>query len=227
MKRFYREIDERSSSGREELLSVSHITGVTPRSLKSVSMFKAASYVGHKTCRPNDLVVNTMWAWMGALGVSRDHGIVSPSYAVYRPVDDASHVPEFVDLLLRSQIYISEYLRNSTGIRSSRLRLYPDVFLRLPMVCPPRSEQIGILSSISKQVAPIDDAIRRIEREMSLLREYRSGMTSDVVLGKIDVRSVGSTLPSSVATDDAELFSSELDLDNGESDDLLTEGGEE
>ena len=33
---FFREVDERSRTGEEELLSVSHLTGVTPRSQKSV-----------------------------------------------------------------------------------------------------------------------------------------------------------------------------------------------
>jgi hypothetical protein len=55
-------------TGEEELLSVSHTTGVTPRSQKNVTMFKAESYVGHKVARSNDIVINTMWAWMSALG---------------------------------------------------------------------------------------------------------------------------------------------------------------
>ena len=80
---YFREVDERSETGSEELLSVSHITGVTPRSEKIVTMFRAQSNVGHKLCRPGDLVVNTMWAWMAALGVTKQVGIVSPSYAVY------------------------------------------------------------------------------------------------------------------------------------------------
>ena len=82
---YFREVDDRSETGSEELLSVSHITGVTPRSEKNVTMFKAESNIGHKLCRPGDLVINTMWAWMAALGVARQFGIVSPSYAVYRP----------------------------------------------------------------------------------------------------------------------------------------------
>src|SRR4051812_47210164 len=69
-KYYFREIDERSLSGEEDLMSVSHVTGVTPRK-KSVTMFMAASNVGHKICRLGDLAVNTMWAWMGAMGVSR------------------------------------------------------------------------------------------------------------------------------------------------------------
>jgi hypothetical protein len=45
-KYFFREVDDRSDTGREELLSVSHVTGVSPRSQKNVTMFMAESYVG-------------------------------------------------------------------------------------------------------------------------------------------------------------------------------------
>ena len=67
---FYREADERTTTGTEELMSVSHITGVTPRK-KSVTMFLAESNMGYKLCRPGDVVINTMWAYMAALGVAR------------------------------------------------------------------------------------------------------------------------------------------------------------
>ncbi len=37
-KRLYREVDERTTTGAEELLSVSHLTGVTPRSQKNITI---------------------------------------------------------------------------------------------------------------------------------------------------------------------------------------------
>jgi type I restriction enzyme S subunit len=42
-KYYFREVDERSATGDEELLSVSHVTGVTPRTQKNVTMFQAES----------------------------------------------------------------------------------------------------------------------------------------------------------------------------------------
>jgi type I restriction enzyme, S subunit len=135
-KYFYREVDERSSAGEEELLSVSHKTGVTPRP-QHVTMFKAESNVGHKICRPGDLAINTMWAFMGALGVAKQVGLVSPSYGVYRPLASDELLPDYIDRLLRIDAYKAEYLCRSTGIRSSRLRLYPDEFLRIPILARP------------------------------------------------------------------------------------------
>lgn len=123
-KYLFREVDERSTTGREVLLSVSHLTGVTPRSQKTVTMFLAKSNVGHKTCRPGDVVINTMWAWMGALGVARHTGIVSPAYGVYRPLPRCAVLPRYADDLLRTPAYAAEYQRRSTGVNSSRMRLY-------------------------------------------------------------------------------------------------------
>ena len=57
---------QRSLSGEETLLTVSHITGVTPRSEKNVNMFMAETMAGYNVCHKGDLIINTMWAWMGA-----------------------------------------------------------------------------------------------------------------------------------------------------------------
>ena len=70
--------DERSDDGTEELLTVSHITGVTSRAEKDVYMFEADDKAGYKRCLPGDLAINTLWAWMGAMGISPLAGIVSP-----------------------------------------------------------------------------------------------------------------------------------------------------
>lgn len=170
-KLLFREIDDRSKTGREEMLSVSHTTGVTPRSQKKVTMFKAESNVGYKICRPDDLVINTLWAWMGALGVSRYLGLVSPAYGVYRPTAREDLLPSFADQLLRAPIYAGEYRRCSTGVRNSRLRLYPEVFLRIPVLLPPLNEQAAIVAFLDYANRKIDNYIRAKTRELSLVTE--------------------------------------------------------
>ena len=191
----FREADERSETGSEELLSVSHITGVTPRSEKNITMFLAASNAGYKLCRPGDLVINTMWAWMAALGVAKQAGIVSPSYAVYRPNRSSGLLGQYADLLLCTAPYKSEYLCRSTGIRSSRLRMYPEEFLRLRLLCPPLEEQRTIVDVVNKESADTRRAIELAHSELSLLSEYRTRLIADVVTGKLDVREAAARLP--------------------------------
>ena len=192
---FYREANDRSERGNEQLMSVSHLTGVTPRATKNVTMFMAATYVGHKLCRKDDLVVNTMWAWMGALGVAPDTGIVSPAYAVYRPLPKSPLTPAYADLILRSRLYIDEYTCRSTGIRSSRLRLYPDRFLSVPVVCPPANEQCVIVERVADSTRDVDAAIASTMQEVHLLEEYLARLIADVIMGRRDVQAQGKGLP--------------------------------
>lgn len=201
-KYFYREVDERSATGEEELLSVSHITGVTRRSEKNITMFMAESYVGQKVCRPDDLVINTMWAWMGALGVSTLKGIVSSSYGVYRPIAKSPLSPRFADLLLRLPAYVDEYICRSTGITSSRLRLYPDEFLRIPLICPSPAEQEYILARVASETAEAQKAIASLQSQISLLQEYRTRLIADVVTGKLNVREAAAQLPDELDEDE-------------------------
>jgi type I restriction enzyme, S subunit len=218
-KYLYREVDERSASGVEELLSVSHLTGVTPRSQKNITMFRAASYVGHKICQPGDLVVNTMWAWMGALGVSTYVGIISPAYAVYRPQRSEYIVGAYMEGLLRSRPYVSNIICRSTGLRGSRLRLYPEEFFRLPIIQPPTEEQWRIVGAIQVETGGMNTAISRLEREIELLREYRTRLVADVVTGRLDVREAATRLPvehTPDTTDDDVDLSEEIESANEE-----------
>ena len=183
---FMREVDERSTTGEEELLTVSHITGVTPRAEKDVSMFMAESLEGYKLVEPGDLVVNTMWAWMGALGVSKHAGIVSPSYAVYR-IDADEVRPRFVDAMFRTPAYVAEITRMSRGVWTSRLRLYPEVLLSMKTPVPPLPEQQDIVARLDGYLARLEPAAERLERSVALLREHRQALITAAVTGQLDI----------------------------------------
>ncbi|WP_429011430.1 restriction endonuclease subunit S [Aeromonas allosaccharophila] len=185
-KTFFREVDERSKTGQEELLSVSHLTGVTPRSQKKVTMFKAASYVGSKLCRPGDIVINTLWAWMAALGASRHVGIVSPAYGVYRPYRADTFNPAYLDYLLRTRAYVAEYIGRSTGIRSSRLRLYPNQFLDIALIQPPRPEQDQVVAYLRAQDAHIARFIKAKRDLIKLLTEEKLRIIDHAVTRGLD-----------------------------------------
>ncbi|MFG3348112.1 restriction endonuclease subunit S [Streptomyces sp. NPDC048018] len=185
-KNFLREIVDLSEGGEEELLTVSHLTGVTPRSEKNVFMFKAESMVGYKICRPGDLVINTLWAWMGALGVSSHEGIVSPAYGVYR-FTSQDMVPEYFDLLYRTPEYVCEMTRYSKGVWTSRLRLYPESFLALSAPVPPRDEQAEIVRTVEREVQPGARLQNAIRRSNALLTERRQALIAAAVTGQFDV----------------------------------------
>ncbi|SLM29497.1 Type I restriction-modification system S subunit [Desulfamplus magnetovallimortis] len=55
---------------------------------------------------------------------------------------------------------------------------------------PPLNEQEQIAKFIEEENSLIDKTITRAEREIELIQEYRTRLISDVVTGKVDVRSI-------------------------------------
>lgn len=186
-KYLFSEVDERSELGSEELLSVSHMTGVTPRSEKNIHMFMAEDYSGSKLCQKGDLVFNIMWAWMGALGVSNYCGIVSPSYGIYRQQISNTFNSWYLEHLMRSTEYVAEYNRRSRGLHSSRLRLYADLFFDMKIGFPSIDEQNSIEQSVKKKTSLIDKAITSVEKELLVLNEYKQTLIAHAVTGKIKI----------------------------------------
>ena len=187
-KRVFHERDDRSVTGEEELLTVSHITGVSPRSeKKNVGMFLAENMEGYKHCSVGNLVINTMWAWMGALGISKFDGIVSPSYNVYE-LKSSEYLPRYYNYLYRTPNHVNEIIRWSKGIWSSRWRLYPDAFFNMFTITPTFREQTQIANFLDHKTEQIDELISTEQQKIKLLKEYRQSLISEAVTGKIDVR---------------------------------------
>lgn len=175
----FEEINLRSETGSEELLSVSHITGITPRSQKNVTMFQSENLVGYKLCRKGDIVANTMWTWQGAIGVSKYDGVVSPSYNVYRQKGNF-YTNRYLDFLLREKALVDVYHSLSTGIRKSRLRLYPRQFFTIDFPVPPIDEQNKIVQYLDWQVSKINKLIKAEKKELELLKELLISVFHDV-----------------------------------------------
>lgn len=181
----FRERNQRSDDGTQELLTVSHITGVTPRSEKDVNMFEAETLEGYKLCKTGDLVINTLWAWMGAMGVSFVQGLVSPAYHVYEPMKQMD--PRYVDALSRLTVFAQEAVRHSKGVWSSRLRLYPEGFFDIHLPVPPLPEQRKIASFIEVECGKLDDLRAATARTIELLQERRIAVISAAVAGDVAV----------------------------------------
>ena len=177
-------IDVRSTTGGEELLTVSAQRGVIPRETANVTMFKAESYEGYKLCWPGDLVINSLWAWAHGLGVSQYHGIISSAYGVYRPLPMAD--AQFIHLLVRSVPFQWELQVRSKGIWVSRLQLTDEAFLRAPFPFPPLPEQRAIVRYLDY----VDRRIRRYvaakRRLIGLLEEEKQAIVNQAITRGLD-----------------------------------------
>jgi len=122
---------------------------------------------------------------MAALGVAKHTGLVSPSYAVYRLRDEHAFVPGYADALFRTDAYRSEYICRSTGIRSSRLRLYPERFLDIPIVCPSYEEQEAIAKYLDYNAAMVVRFVLTKRRQIEILNEQRKALTTALLANAI------------------------------------------
>jgi len=175
-----------SNSGTEALLTVSHITGVTRRTEKNVNMFMAETMEGYKLCEKGDLIINTMWAWMGALGTCNENGICSPAYGVYKPKKYKPYNHRYFDYLYRTPNSITEMTKNSKGIVSSRLRLYPKEFFQIKTALPNYATQKAIADYLDTKTAQIDRKIDLLTQKATQYGKLKQSLINETVTRGLD-----------------------------------------
>lgn len=90
---------------------------------------------------------------------------------------------------------MNEVDKYSRGIVKDRNRLYWEDFKQMASPCPPHCEQALIADTIVQKTQSAQTGIDQVQREISLLREYRTRLIADVVTGKLDVREAAARLP--------------------------------
>jgi type I restriction enzyme S subunit len=150
-------------------------------------MFKAESYAGHKLCWPGNLVINSLWAWGGGLGVSQHHGIISTAYSVYRSrLTSAKINPRYLHELVRSSAFHWELQVRSKGVWISRLQLTDTSFLDAPIPLPPPAEQAAIVRFLDHWNVRLEKAIRSKRRVIALLQEQKQAIIHRAVTRGLD-----------------------------------------
>lgn len=177
------ERDERSEQGEEQLLSLSQYTGITIRGKNStkMGMHEAESLVGYKVVHENDIVMNIMLAWNGSTAKSKFEGIISPAYAVYHLIDDSAN-PDYLHYLYKTPYFMQYFEAYSTGLIKSRLRLYPQSFLHLSSIVPPREEQDQIVRFLDWKVSEINRLINIKRKEIAVLKEQLAVYVSKIIV---------------------------------------------
>lgn len=139
-----------------------------------------------KHVEPDNFVIS-LRSFQGGIERSEIFGCVTWHYIVLLPQKYV--VPRYFKWLLKSKSYIkalqgtSEFIRDGQDLRYSNF-----VKVDLPLI--PASEQEEIADYIEQETAKIDRAIPVLEKEIELLKEYRTRLISDVVTGQMDVRNV-------------------------------------
>ncbi len=143
--------------------------------------------VGYQGVRKGQLVIHSMDAFAGAIGVSESDGKCSPEYIVCRPLRTDVAADYYAACLreMARQGFI-ELSGNAVRERAPRLR-FP-TFGEMALPVPPRGEQHRIADHVRRFKEAIAAKIAVIRRSAALVEEYRTALISSAVTGQIDVR---------------------------------------
>ncbi|WP_421920416.1 restriction endonuclease subunit S [Marinifilum sp.] len=168
----------------EELLSVYTDIGVRPRRELEQKGNKASTTDNYWIVKKNDIIVNKLLAWMGAIGISKYDGVTSPAYDVLRKRFDLN--PDYYNYIFRSTVIRYELKRHSKGIMDMRLRLYFDELGQIKLPNPPIKEQSIIASFLDQKTNEISNFIALKKRTISLLKERKTTIINQAVIKGLD-----------------------------------------
>ena len=180
VKRLFQEVDEHSSAAAEARLLVSPPSGVTRCEEEETETETAEEVAELRLCQPGDLVFSLAEAHLGALGVAPIRGLLPASCVVFRQ-REAHFDPEFLNLLCRLPSFVYEYRRRAQGPTRARVRLLPEDFLDLPILCPPLAEQRLILEHLRRQGEELNRLVANKHKTIALLREQKAAFIHGVV----------------------------------------------
>ncbi len=150
----------------------------------------AIKEVGYQHICAGDLVIHTMDAFAGAIGVSDSNGKATGEYAVCEARSDRVN-NQYYALLLRTMakrnyIYI---LCPSVRERAPRFRFVRFATVLLPV--PPRQEQDDIVEYIETMTETMTVLRNKVQASIDRLKEFRAALITNAVTGQIDVATWG------------------------------------
>ena len=179
--------DEKNYKPLEEvrLLSLYTDLGVFPHGEQEERGNKAVKAEGYKVVYENDIVVNIILAWMGAIGRSAYDGVTSPAYDIYKPNENVCS--RYYHYLYRTKPFSAECYKYGRGIMAMRWRTYSSEFKSIKVPVPPYIEQCQIADYLDSKCEMLDKTIADRNKAIEKLQEYKKSLSYEDVTGKKEV----------------------------------------
>lgn len=181
-KYLFREVDDRTDTGTETLLSMRQAHGLIPHTKVSTKPVTPEQLKGYKRVRAGQMVLNRMQASNGMFAVAREDGLVSPDYAVFQPLQPME--PDFFVELFKTSIFRAKFRQESKGLgtgTSGFLRLYSDRFGAIHVPQPLQDEQRRIVGFVRSYDLGVRRLIRNKRRLIGLLNEQKQAIINRAV----------------------------------------------
>lgn len=179
--------DERNYKPLSEvnLISVYTDKGVLQHSdIEQTTGNKAQNADGYKHVYKNDLVVNIILCWMGALGISDFDGVTSPAYDVYAPKDLNTILPKYYHYLFRTPQFNGKCYTEGRGIMQMRWRTYSSEFKSIKVPLPLKATQQHIAEYLDSKCAQIDSIIEESKKSIEEYKAWKQSVIFEAVTGK-------------------------------------------
>lgn len=162
------------------VLSLTVKDGVIPYDEKGdVGNKSKENHAEYKLAYPNTIVLNSMNILIGAVGISKYFGCVSPVYYIFKSADSADL--RHLNYIMSSTPF-QKYLRKyANGILEIRLRVSSEDILKRHIPVPPLSEQKAIADYLDKHCAEVDKMVSLQEKIIEELRAYRQAIITETV----------------------------------------------
>lgn len=168
------------------LLSLYTELGVLPHDeLEKTTGNKAVTVEEYKKVYEDDIVVNIILCWMGAIGISKYEGVTSPAYDIYQPISPDID-SRYYHHLFRTPMFSGACYKVGRGIMAMRWRTYSDEFRSIKVPVPPIAEQRVILGFLDTKTTAIDTLIADKKKLIDLLKEKRQAIISEAVTKGLD-----------------------------------------
>jgi len=174
--------NERSYEALEDVNLISLYTdkGVVQHSdLTETTGNKAVNADGYKIVKENDIVVNIILCWMGAVGRSDYNGVTSPAYDVYKPYPNTNS--KYFHYLFRTPQFNGECYRYGRGIMMMRWRTYSTEFKAINIPIPSTKEQQRIVDMLDKKCSEVNTLIANQHKQIEKLKQYKQSLITEIV----------------------------------------------
>lgn len=141
---------------------------------------------GYQGIKKGDLVIHTMDAFAGAIGVSEDDGKSTPAYVVLDAIKQDTNNKYFA-YLFRAYAFTGYIESMAKGIRVRSTDFKYATISNTPLLVPDVETQNLIVSFIDKKISDIDLLIEEKENLNDYLDNYKKSMIYEYVTGKKQV----------------------------------------
>ena len=182
----------------EERLSLSIERGVTLYADKTTNLDRFKDdFAQYKLAYIGDLVMNSMNMIVGATGVSKWFGCVSPVYYTFYDNDIEHTTAKFCEYIFRSKTMlrvlhsfgkgIYSIDRGDDKINTCRLKVAKSDLKNIKIPIPQISEQKLIIQLLDKKCSEIDSVISKTRETIEEYKKLKQSIITEVVTGKVKI----------------------------------------